>query len=145
MKKKFSRFLTLLFLPLGMVTSCEDIPDCPNQMCVFAGGWRLTEVYVDGVKDDSDFSQYRLTLYDPNPTSALTADFDRIQPSGNDDSGTWSLQNNNDILRLIPNDDPTFTEDYIIESFTFREMILVINRDSDKTGPETIRFVLEPF
>lgn len=137
---------TIVFMAaLLMTTSCEDIPECPTQMCIYAGGWQLTEVFVDGVKDDSDFSQYRLTLYEPNPTSAPTSSFDRIQVSGTTDNGTWSLENGDDILRLVPDNDPDFTEDYVIESFTLRKLVLVLNRESTKTGPEQIKFVLEPF
>lgn len=128
-------------------TSCsEDIPDCPSKMCIVAGGWQLAEVYIDDVQDDTDVSQYRLKLTEPSPTTALTSDFNRTQPSGTTDGGTWSLENNTTILRLIPDNDVARTEDWIIESLTPRQLILVINRDTGiKDGPSKIRFVLEPF
>lgn len=127
--------------------SCsEDIPDCPSRMCVVAGGWQLTEVYVDDVKDNSDLSRYRLILNSPVPADATTSSFSRTQPSGETDGGTWSLENNESVLRLIPDDDPAFTEDWIIESMTPRKMVIIINRDIGiKQGPGTIEFVLEPF
>lgn len=127
-------------------TSCsEDIPDCPNTMCVMAGGWKLVEVHVDDELQTTDLSQYRLTLFEPNPTSATTSNFDRIQASGTTDDGTWSIENNDTILRLIPGNDTRFTEDWVIESFTPRQLILVLTRDTDiKEGPGKIRFVLEP-
>lgn len=128
-------------------TSCsEDIPDCPSKMCIVAGGWQLAEVYIDDVKDDIDVSQYRLKLTEPSPTTALTSDFSRTQPSGTTDSGTWSLENNTTVLRLIPDNDVARTEEWIIESLTPRQLVLVINRDTGiKDGPSKIRFVLEPF
>lgn len=128
-------------------TSCsEDIPDCPSKMCIVAGGWQLAEVYIDDTKDNIDVSQYRLKLTEPSPTTALTSDFSRTQPSGTTDGGTWSLENNTTILRLIPDNDVARTEDWIIESLTPRQLILVINRDTGiKDGPSKIRFVLEPF
>ena len=129
-----------------MISCSEDLPDCPSRMCIVAGGWQLTEVYVDNVKDNSDLSQYRLMLNMPSPTTATTSAFSRVQPSGETDAGTWSLENNETVLRLIPDNDPLFTEDWIIESMTPRKMVLVINRDTGiKQGPSTIEFVLEPF
>ena len=141
-------FIILLLLFGFTGSSCtEDIPDCPSRMCIVAGGWILTEVYVDNVKDNAiDLSQYRLILKAPNPTTAITSDFDRTQPSGETDNGTWSLENNETILRLIPGNDPTLTEDWIIESMTPRKMVLVLNRDvTIKDGPAKIELVLEPF
>lgn len=127
-------------------TSCtEDIPDCPNTMCVMSGGWKLVEVYVDDEPDDSDLSQYRLTLLMPDPTDAVTAIFNRTQPSGTTDDGIWSIENNDTVLRLVPGNEPRYTEDWVIESFTPRQLILVLTRDTGiKDGPSKIRFVLEP-
>jgi hypothetical protein len=144
------RLLSILITTMvigGVSVSCsEDIPDCPSRMCIVAGGWQLSEVYVDNVKDNSDLSLYRLQLNMPAPTTATTSAFSRIQPSGESDAGTWSLENNETVLRLIPDNDPAFTEDWIIESMTPRKMVLVINRDTGiKQGPSTIEFVLEPF
>lgn len=126
--------------------SCsEDIPDCPSKMCVVAGTWRLTEVYVDDEREDTDLSKFSLILDSPVPATAITADFSRIQASGNSDAGLWSIENNGTILRLIPANDSQMAEDWIIESFSPRQLILVINRDiSFKAGPAKIRFVLEP-
>ena len=130
---------------ISLVFSCSpDLPECPNKMCLLSGGWILTEVYVDGVKDNSDLSQYQLILDEP-ATNATSSTFDRTQPSGAEDSGSWSTQNNDQVLQLIPSNDPTLTEDYVIESFTLRELVLVMNLASNKTGPEQIKFVLEPF
>ena len=147
MLKKIILFTLLLNLTGIITISCsEDIPDCPSRMCIVAGGWQLTEVYIDDVKDNSDLSQFRLFLDMPSPTSATTSDFNRVQPSGNTDDGTWSLENNDSILRLIPNNDPVLTEDWIIESMTPRKMVLILNRDTGiKAGPSKIEFILEPF
>ena len=143
MKSFLAKILIVTFL-IVEVSCGSDIPDCPTKLCVLAGGWRLVEVYVDGIKDtSSDLSKYRLTLFMPNPTTAVTSDFDRINPSGREDTGTWQLRNNSTILALLPDSSPE--EPYIIKNFTPRQLVLVINRDEDKTGPSEYEYVLEPF
>src|SRR5690242_8500407 len=128
------------------ISCSEDIPDCPSRMCIVAGGWQLTEVYVDDELYTGDLSQYRLILNTPAPTTATTSGFSRVQPSGETDAGSWSLENNESILRLMPNDDVLLAEDWIIESMTPRKMVLIINRDVGiKEGPGKIEFFLEPF
>jgi hypothetical protein len=143
MKFIAAKVMFIIFL-IGGASCGEDIPDCPNKLCVLAGGWRLVEVYIDGVKDTStDISKYRLTLYTPSPTTAVTSNFDRTNPSGRQEQGTWQLKNLDDVLVLIPFLSPQ--EEYIIKYFSPRELRLVINRDVSKTGPEEIEYVLEPF
>lgn len=134
-----------IFILVGSASlSCsEDIPECPGKMCVIAGSWQLVEVYVDGAKDNGNFSNYQLTLNMSDP-SATTSDFIRIQPSGASDNGTWSIENNDQILRLIPDNNPLLTEEWIIKKFTPRQLILIITRDTGiKDGPGSIEFVLE--
>lgn len=128
-------------------TSCsEDIPDCPSRLCILAGGWRLYQVNIDDAPYDGDISKYRLNLEMPNPTDAISASFARIQPSGATDDGTWSLENNESILRLIPDDNQLLAEDWVIESMTPRKMVLIIIRDVGiKDGPAKIEFFLEPY
>jgi hypothetical protein len=140
--------LVLVSAFTGMVSSScsEDIPDCPSRMCVVAGGWKLTEVYVDDELYTEDISQYSLQLVMPAPTTATTAEFTRTQPSGTSDDGMWSLENNETVLRLVPDNNPALAEDWIIESMTPRKMVLIINRDVGiKDGPGKIEFILEPF
>ena len=143
MKFLFAKVLLLTFLIVG--ASCgEDIPDCPNKLCVLSGGWRLVEVYVDGVKDTStDLSKYQLTLFTPNPTTDKISNFDRTNPSGRQDNGTWELRNLDEVLVLMPDASPE--EQYIIKYFSPRELRLVVERDVNKTGPEEYEYVLEPF
>ena len=143
MKTILTTFSICVFL-LGCFSCSTDLPECPTKMCLLSGGWKLTQVYVDGVPDNSDLSQYRLTLLEP-VANATESTFDRTQASGTQDNGSWSTQNNDQVLQLIPSNDPLLTEDYVIESFTLRELVLVINRASNKTGPEQIKFVLEAF
>ena len=128
-----------------LAASCGgDIPDCPSQLCVFAGGWRLVEVRVDGVKDIStDLSKYKLTLFLPNPTASDTSHYDRINPSGTQDVGDWYLENNDKGLTLRPESNPV--EKYNVKSISPRQMVLVIDRAANKTGPEQYEFILEPF
>lgn len=143
MRRSFIKLLSIIFIAAGF--SCgEDIPDCPSKMCVLANGWKLVEVYVDGQLDTStDLSKYQLTLRMPAPIDATTAQFQRVSPSGSEDSGTWQLTNNDDILVLTPANSPQ--EPYIISYFSPRELRLIIQRDINKTGPEEYEFVLEPF
>lgn len=143
MKALFAKLVVVIFLV--MEVSCGgDIPDCPSKMCVLSGGWQLVEIYIDGVKDTStDLSKYRLTLFMPEPTTAISSDFDRINPSGRADTGSWELRNNSTILALIPDASPD--EPYIIKSFSPRQLVLVIDRDINKTGPTQFEYVLEPF
>ena len=146
MRSNIIIILLLLATAGSSSISCTtDIPDCPSKMCVISGGWLLTEAYVDGVKQTTDLSKFRLTLSQPSPTTAVESDFNRIQTSGNQDTGLWSIENGETILRLIPNNDPTLTEDWIIESYSPRKIVLIIYRDSNKQCPSKIEFVLEPF
>ncbi|MEJ7643591.1 MAG: hypothetical protein WKF87_03285 [Chryseolinea sp.] len=141
---KYVAKITLILLLIIEVSCSSDISDCPSKLCVLAGGWRLVEVRVDGIKDIStDLSKYRLTLYMPNPTTAITSDFDRTNPSGRQDNGAWELRNNNTVLALLPVN--TSEESYIIKEFTPRELILVIDREDNKTGPNQYEYLLEPF
>jgi hypothetical protein len=140
-------FILFLFGIAGSssISCSSNIPDCPSKMCVISGGWTLSEVYVDDVKQTNDLSKYRLILSQPSPQTATTSTFIRTQTSGNQDDGSWSTQNNDTILRLIPGNDTSLTEDWIIENYSPRKLVLVINRDSNKQGPTKIEFVLEPF
>ena len=138
-----ARFVISAVMVTGM--SCgNDIPDCPSKLCTLAGGWRLVEVRVNGIKDTSiDISKYRLTLHMPQPNTALTADFDRINPSGRQDSGEWELINNNTVLALQPTQ--SSQEDYVIDRLTPRQMVLITDLADNKTGRDEYQFILEPF
>jgi hypothetical protein len=144
-KRYFYIFIFAGMASGGSISCSSDIPDCPSKMCVMSGGWVLTEATADDVNQNSDLSKFRLILNQPNPNTATTSDFNRTQTSGNQDVGTWSIENNETILRLVPNNDPAAAENWIIESFTPRELVLIMNRDSNKEGPSKIRFTLEPF
>jgi len=143
MKSIFAKIIILFFLVLEM--SCGgDIPDCPSKMCVLSGEWRLTEIYANGVLDTSvDLEKYKLTLIMPNPTTSTTANFNRVNLSGVADAGTWTIGNNNTVLTLTPQSG--IGEPYIIKSYTPRKIVLIIERDVNKTGPDEFEYVLEPF
>jgi len=144
-KKLYSIFL-ILGVACSISLSCsENIPDCPSQMCVMSGGWVLTEAYVDDVKETIDLTKYSLVLNQPAPTTAITSVFDRTQVSGSHDNGTWSIENEDTVLKLQPDNNQIPAEEWIIESFTPRQLVMVIIRDDIKQGPAEIRFVLEPF
>jgi hypothetical protein len=152
--KRFPGYLIALTLLVTTGLSCsEEISDCPSQLCVMAGGWQLIDVEVDDEKTTEDFSQYRLILNDPSPTTATNSIFLRKTSQGLEEEGVWSLANHDPkktvkgaTLRLVPEGDASRTEDWVIESFTPRQLILVLTRDTGaKEGPAKIRFVLEPF
>jgi hypothetical protein len=137
------------------ISCSEQIDECPNKLCVMAGGWKLVEVQLDGEIYLGDFTQYQLTLTDPAPSTETSSQFQRVNISGNHDAGTWSVENTDptqqtpfkgNVLRLKPSGNAALQEDWKIESFSPRQMILVLNRDiTAKDGPATIRFILEPF
>lgn len=152
--KRFTGYITLLsFLVVTGISCSEEISDCPSQLCVMAGGWRLKDVELDDEKTTEDFSQYKLVLNNPTPTTATNSAFHRTNSLGQQEEGLWSLANfdpdktvQGATLRLLPEGDATRTEDWVIESFTPRELVLVLTRDTGvKDGPAKIRFVLEPF
>jgi hypothetical protein len=145
--------VALIFGASGMSCS-EEISDCPNKLCVMSGGWKLVEVQLDGELFTGDYSQYQLILANPSPSTEVTSQFERINIGGAHESGTWSIENVNpetqsfkgSVLRLKPMQNDDLREDWEIESFSPREMILVLHRDTTvKDGPATIRFVLVPF
>lgn len=129
MKKIYVLFLVLM--------SCvPELPDCDSKADAFQGVWVLSEVYIDGSKEDAtSYAAYRLTLKE-------NGSYERRQPSGFPDSGTWQLINQDKTLSLVPNVSPE--EQYVVETFTLREMTLVLNRSSTKSGPSQIRYVLIP-
>lgn len=139
----FGKIAIVAFLLSG--TSCgNDIPDCPSKLCTLAGGWRLVEVRVNGIKDNTqDISRYRLTLHMPSPKTATTSDFDRTNPSGRPDNGTWNLINNNTVLSLHPDQSPE--ENYVIDELSPRQMILITDLEENKTGRDEYMFILQPF
>lgn len=154
-RKLLHMFATALIV-ITAGTSCrEDIGECPNKLCIISGGWKLSEVRLDGVVYNEDFSQYQLVLSDPSPSSDATSSFQRVNIGGTADSGSWSIENTSpdataqldgSVLRLRPSDRNELREDWEIESFTPREMVLVLHRDTSvKDGPSTIRFVLVRF
>lgn len=149
----FRIFFAIVFLLTG-VSCSEEISDCPNKLCVISGGWRLTEVQLDGDLFTGDYSGYQLVLNTPNPASEAISEFQRVNIGGAQETGTWSVENSGpgknsfagSILRLRPSNNDQLREDWEIESFTPRQMILVLRRDvTAKDGPALIRFVLVPF
>lgn len=141
-----------LFLALTIILgassefSCtENLPDCPSKMCILTNenGWQLVEVYEDGVRQNIDLSKYKIVLAMPDAT-ATQGTYNRTNTTGGTDSGVWQTENNNEILALVPDNDNTRKEPYIIDAFSPRELVLIINRDSNKTGAKQLKYVFEP-
>jgi hypothetical protein len=139
---------TMIIMIIGGIAqfACtENIPDCPTKMCILANenGWKLIEVYEDGIKQTADLSQYKIVLAMPDATAAQGT-FNRTGTLGNTDSGVWKTENDNKILSLIPDNDLVRKEPYIIDTFSPRQLILIINRESNKVGPKQLKYVFEP-
>jgi hypothetical protein len=154
--KNFFMILSIILVTAGFTVSCtEDIPECPTKLCVIAGGWKLVEVTLDGERYTGDISNFQLTLHNPGNSDDISSSFERITVGGIIETGTWSVENVNpdsrtpfkgSVLRLTPSSSDLSPENWNIESFTPRQMILVLYRDTTvKDGPAIIRYILEPF
>lgn len=143
--KIFSRVFIAMLLFQGYMQCSEDLPECPGKMCIISGAWKLTSVFFDDEEDFSDYTNFRLTLNYPQPSDNIISGFERIQPGGEADSGTWSIESDGSVLRLVPANNVLLTEDWVIERFSPRELVLILHRDGGvKEGPSTIRLRLEP-
>ncbi|HZY82962.1 MAG TPA: hypothetical protein VFE50_25760 [Cyclobacteriaceae bacterium] len=128
----------ILSLSLLVFSACgPDLEDCATKAVVFEGAWIIKEVYIDDQRQEpTSYRAYRLLLK-PDAT------YERTQPAGFPDSGDWSLTSSETVLSLDPLLSPE-TENYVIESFNLRQLVLVLNRNSSKAGPTKIRYVLVP-
>jgi hypothetical protein len=122
---------------LLLLMSCgPELQDCNSKGDVLAGAWIVKEVYIDDQAQIAEsYKGYRLKLED-------NGEYERSQPAGFPDSGNWSLANSDKTLVLAPSISPP--EDYVIESFDLRELVLTLNRNSSKSGPSKIKYVLIP-
>lgn len=129
--------ITKILLMLLILSSCgPELQDCETKGDLLTGGWIVKEVFIDDQpQEPTSYKAYRLFL-------DASGEYERSQPAGFPDSGEWSLTNGEKTLVLTPNLSPP--EDYIIESFDLRELVLVLNRNSSKAGPSKIRYVLIP-
>jgi hypothetical protein len=143
--KTASRLIIAILMFQGYMQCSEELPECPSKMCIIAGSWKLTSVFFDDEKDFGDYSNYRLTLSYPEPADNTISSFERIQPAGNEDAGTWSIENNGSVLRLVPDGNAALAEDWVIDRYSPRELVLILHREGGvKEGPSTIRLRLEP-
>ncbi len=127
------RILSLLLI----LSACgPELEDCNSKADVLAGAWLVKEVFIDDQRQEpSSYKAYRLLL-------ETSGEYQRSQPAGFPDAGMWSLAGGQNTLVLTPNVSPA--EDYVIESFDLRELVLVLNRNSSKAGPSKIRYILIP-
>lgn len=129
--------LIKICLILSILSSCgPELQDCDSKGDVLAGAWIVKEVFIDDQRQEpTSYKAYRLSL-------ETSGEYQRSQPAGFPDAGNWSLTGGEKTLVLTPNVSPP--EDYVIESFDLRELVLVLNRNSSKSGPSKIRYVLIP-
>jgi len=134
--KSLTRISIPIFIFLVLSSCGANLEDCNSKGDVLAGAWIIKEVYIDDEpQEPTSYKAYRLVL-------ETSGDFERSQPAGFPDAGKWSLATGETVLVLEPNISPA--EDYIIESFDLRELVLVLNRNSSKAGPSKIKYILIP-
>ena len=144
-RKLFYNCILGILIWLCQFSCTDNIPDCPTKMCILANNWQLVDAYIDGQKSTEELSKYKIILTMPN-SKAAQGDFTRTFLSGNatgGDAGTWKTQNNDKELLLVPSGTPE--EPYIISIFTPRQLVLIVNRSSNKSGPSQIKYIFEPF
>jgi hypothetical protein len=119
--------------------SCDDeaSDDCAGDLCPFVGNWQLSDVTIDGSDTDDEYPGYQLKLQDPEGNE-LSADYTRAFGNGQNESGTWTLANNNDVIVLSMDGEE---EEYIVQEVVSNRLVLVLNRDSIKPGPAEIVYV----
>lgn len=137
----FSKYILgpgALAILLGF-TSCggdDNAAECAGNLCPFVGNWQLNAVAVDGTDVPGNYGDYHLNLEEPTTDPAHAA-FTRQFPDGQDQSGTWAVENNNDVIVLAADGDE---EEYIVESVSGNQLALVLERDDTKPGPSQIRY-----
>jgi hypothetical protein len=137
-KNALSLRLTALALSAALITSCifQSVPECPDKEELLSGGWQLTLLEINDQPQTGDISKFKLRLSE-------TGTFTRISIDEFSDDGQWLLTNNGNVLELIPQDQPS--EEYIIDSFTLRKLVLFVDRDNNKVGPDNIKLYLDRF
>jgi hypothetical protein len=137
-----SRYIRCMYLMLCILLatiSCDDeaSEDCSGILCPFVGNWQLSEVTIDGSESDGDYSGYRLNLMAPEG-GATSADYTRAYGDGQDESGSWTVANNNDVI-VLTNDGED--EEYIVQESGSNKLVLVLHRESLKPGPAEVVYV----
>lgn len=149
----FARYqISVLILLIGLIGGCSTLGENPDTTFFLAKEWKINEILLqDPIFIEYAFSceegingseeNYRIRVNDDNT-------FEEVDFCGLDQSGTWDLLFDDQVLRLIylekSNDLNPDTLQYIIESIQIREVILKLIPDQSKTGDSGIRFVLEP-
>jgi hypothetical protein len=119
--------------------SCDDddAAECTGNLCPFVGNWQLTEVSVDGHAGNGDYAQYRLNLSAPVGDNAI-ASYSRNFDNDTNESGTWTVSVNTDVLMLTGDG---VDEIHVVEEIGPNILITVLHRESMKGGPEQLRYV----
>lgn len=136
--RPINKLITLaLFFCFACGGESPEPGDCTEAYCPFVGDWHLNELYGDGDPVSEDFSAYRLNLKQPQSGSEDGA-YQRTFSSGESEEGSWTVTNNDDVLEL---ETPDGTETYIVESVDASSLVLIIERESIKPGPNEFRMV----
>ncbi|HYF68858.1 MAG TPA: hypothetical protein VD884_12030 [Ohtaekwangia sp.] len=120
--------------------SCDDeaSDDCSGAHCPYVGNWKLKEVFLDDNAVDEDYSNYSLHLKEPSDGN-VTGIFTRLFADQNDE-GTWEVTNNDDVILLSTS---SGVEEYLVESVSNSQLILLLYRESNKPGADMIRYVFD--
>ncbi len=128
----------IILIALSGLPACifQSVPECPTKEEYLSGGWELTSLEINSVKQDDDVSRYRLLLFE-------SGNFTRTSLDGYTDAGTWLLTNNEQVVVLTPEGEPS--EEYIIDLLSLRKLVLFVDRDNNKVGPDNLKLFLNRF
>ncbi|MTI41367.1 lipocalin family protein [Fulvivirga lutimaris] len=127
-----SKYILHFFIIIGLF-SCGS-SEKPDLSFFLSKEWKMTNVYINGVEQDTDLSAYRIKL-----NQDLT--YTRTNLNNETDEGTWQLVNGDQQIELSSN---LGIEEYLIVELQFRLLELQVIQRSDKVGSTEFRYVLEP-
>jgi hypothetical protein len=131
---KISRIVVMSFTLIWASCIFQEAPDCPNKEELLEGSWKLVRVEINGQRLSGPLEEFSLVLSE-------FGIYSRIAIDGLSDGGSWSLSDNARLLVIRPDNQPL--EEYLIETFNLRTLVLFVDRDNDKIGPDTIKLFLE--
>ena len=128
--------VVLTLLSIALFSGCEISGEIPELDFFLNKEWKIEKVTVNGLdQTDEDLSLYRLQLNED-----LT--FSETSIPGNQQAGTWSLDNNGTILTLEYEDGSELR--FIISDIQIRSLVLSVIQSEDKIGSLDIVYHLIP-
>ena len=125
-----------LFLSLPFLNGCEISGDVPELNYFLNREWKIEKVVVNGREEtDEDLYLYRLQLKDDYT-------FTETSIKGNEQEGTWRLDNNATILTLEYADGSEFG--FILVEIQIRNLLMRVIQSEEKIGSLDIVYHLIP-